>query len=426
MNLKEGSPSPPDRVRGRLCGRGIGGGVNADPHNNAALELTQQLISRRSLTPDDAGCCELIGRRLTALGFKLEWLNKEGVTNLWATWGSGAPLVILAGHTDVVPTGPLTQWASDPFQPTQREGYLYGRGAADMKSGLAAMVCAVERLLTHDPSPNPLPQSLPRTRSGGEGAITGTLAFLITSDEEGPCRYGTKYVAEVLKQRGIKPDYAIVGEATSSEKLGDRIVVGRRGSLGCNLKVLGKQGHVAYPLKADNPIHRLAPALAELMAIRWDEGNANFPPTSFQVSNLHAGTGANNVIPGEADAVFNFRYSPEQTAERLRARVTVILDKHLAAYEADWWHTGEPFYTVAGHLIEAARTAVGSVTGLKPELFTGGGTSDGRFLAPLGAQVVEIGPINESIHKVNECVRVEDLEPLSLIYQRVLEYLLIK
>ena len=368
------------------------------------LDLAQQLIARRSLTPDDAGCCALIGARLSSLGFTLEWLNKEGVTNLWATRGNGAPLTILAGHTDVVPTGPLAQWASDPFTPAQREGYLYGRGAADMKSGLAAMVCAVEQLLA-------------------AGRPAGTIAFLITSDEEGPCRYGTKYVAEVLKQRGIKPDYAIVGEATSSEKLGDRIVVGRRGSLGCNLKVLGKQGHVAYPLKADNPIHRLAPALAELMAIRWDEGNANFPPTSFQVSNLRAGTGANNVIPGEADAIFNFRYSSEQTAERLRARVTVILDKHLAAYEADWWHTGEPFYTQTGRLIEAARASVGSVTGLKPELFTGGGTSDGRFLAPLGAEVIEIGPVNETIHKVNECVRIADLDVLSRIHLRLLESL---
>jgi succinyl-diaminopimelate desuccinylase len=372
---------------------------------SSVLALTEALISRRSLTPDDAGCCALIGERLEKLGFRLEWLNQEGVTNLWATIGDGAPLVILAGHTDVVPTGPREQWASDPFTPMQRDGFLYGRGAADMKSGLAAMVCAVERLLR---------TSKPK----------GTIALLITSDEEGPCRHGTKYVAQVLKQRGLKPDYAIVGEATALQALGDRIVIGRRGSLGCNLKVLGKQGHVAYPLKADNPIHRLAPALAELMAIRWDEGNAHFPATSFQVSNFRAGTGANNVIPGEADVVFNFRYCPEQTADGIRARVTEVLNRHLPRYEADWWHTGEPYFTREGRLIETARAAVMEVTGQGPELFTGGGTSDGRFLAPLGTEVVEIGPVNESIHQVNENVRIADLEKLSLIYQRVLEKLL--
>ncbi len=369
------------------------------------LDLTQALIARQSLTPDDAGCCEIIGKRLTQAGFRLEWLNKEGVTNLWATHGEGAPLVILAGHTDVVPTGPREQWASDPFKPTQRDGFLYGRGAADMKSGLAAMVCAAERFLL---------AAKPR----------GTIAFLITSDEEGPCRYGTKYVAEVLQSRRIQPDYAIVGEATASQVLGDRIVIGRRGSLGCNLKVLGKQGHVAYPQNADNPIHRLAPALAELMAIRWDEGNTHFPATSFQISNIRAGTGANNVIPGEADVVFNFRYCPEQSAEGIRTRVTDVLKRHLPRYDADWWHTGEPYFTADGRLIRAARAAVTEVTGREPELFTGGGTSDGRFLAPLGAEVVEIGPVNASIHQVNECVRIEDLEKLSLVYQRVLEKLL--
>jgi len=372
--------------------------------DSPTLALTKALIERASLTPDDAGCCELIGQRLQALGFTLEWLNHQGVTNLWATRGTGAPLVVLTGHTDVVPTGPRERWQSDPFKPTLRDGLLYGRGAADMKSGLAAMVTAVERL-----------SASPRA---------GTVAFLITSDEEGPCRFGTKYVAEVLKQRGVRPDYAIVGEATAAEVLGDRIVVGRRGSIGCNLKVLGRQGHVAYPHKADNPIHRLAPALAELMAIRWDEGNAHFPPTSFQVSNVHAGTGANNVIPGEADVIFNFRYSPELTAEAIRGRVTAILEKHLGRYEADWWHTGEPYLTREGRLTSAAQQAILEVTGLKPLLFTGGGTSDGRFLAPLGTEVVEIGPVNASIHQVNEHVRVEDLEKLSLIYEQMLEKLL--
>ncbi|MGH8482052.1 MAG: succinyl-diaminopimelate desuccinylase, partial [Nevskiaceae bacterium] len=296
-------------------------------------------------------------------------------------------------------------WATDPFAPAQRDGYLYGRGAADMKSGLAAMVCAVERLLAR-------------------GTPRGTLAFLITSDEEGPCRHGTKYAAERLRERGVKPDYAIVGEATAAEQLGDRIVVGRRGSLGCDLTVHGRQGHVAYPGKADNPIHRLAPALAELMAERWDEGTADFPPTSFQVSNLRAGTGANNVIPGSAECVFNFRYSPASTAEALRARATAVLDRHLPKYEARWWHTGEPYHTGGGVLVQAAFESVRDVTGLAPELFTGGGTSDGRFLAPLGAQVVEIGPVNATIHQVNERVRVADLERLSRIYERLLERLL--
>ena len=373
--------------------------------DSATLQLTQELIARRSLTPDDAGCCALIGARLEQLGFELEWLNSEGVTNLWATYGSGGPLAILAGHTDVVPTGPLQQWASDPFIPQIRDGVLYGRGAADMKSGLAAMVCAAERLLARGP---------PR----------GTLAFLVTSDEEGMAQHGTKHVAEVLRQRGIRPDYAIVGEASSNQQLGDRIVVGRRGSLGCNLKVYGKQGHVAYPHKADNPIHRLAPALAELAATEWDRGNAHFPPTSFQISNFHSGTGANNVIPGEAAVVFNFRYCTESTAEGLKARVHAVLDRHLPRYEADWWHTGEPFLTRQGRLIEAARQAIVAITGLAAEQFTGGGTSDARFIAPLGTEVVEIGPINDSIHKVDEHVKVADLDRLSLIYEQTLSRLL--
>jgi succinyl-diaminopimelate desuccinylase len=379
----------------------------------SVLALTQDLISRRSLTPDDAGCCELIGARLSKIGFRLEYLNAEGVTNLWATRGRGAPLVVFAGHTDIVPAGPREAWRSDPFAPTQADGFLYGRGAADMKSGLAAMVCAVERLL-------------------GRASPKGTIALLITSDEEGPCRFGTRHVAEVLKQRGVKPDYVVVGEATAAEALGDRIVVGRRGSLGCDLTVHGKQGHVAYPMKGDNPIHRLAPALAELMAMRWDEGNEHFPPTSFQVSNIRAGTGANNVIPGSAECIFNFRYSSATTAEALQAKVAEVLNRHLlrpstklgAGFDARWWHTGEPYYTAAGALVDAARAAVTEVTGLTPALFTGGGTSDGRFLAPLGAQVVEIGPVNATIHQVNECVRIEDLDRLSRIYERLMERLL--
>ena len=378
--------------------------------DGSVLALTRELIARRSLTPDDAGCCALIGARLEKLGFTLEYLNAEGVTNLWATRSGGGgtpgPLVVLAGHTDIVPTGPREAWSSDPFEPTQRDGYLYGRGAADMKSGLAAMVCAVERLVARG------------------APARGTIAFLVTSDEEGPCRFGTKYVAEKLRERGVRPDYAIVGEATAAARLGDRIVVGRRGSLGCDLTVQGRQGHVAYPMKADNPIHRLAPALAELMAMKWDEGNAHFPPTSFQVSNIRSGTGANNVIPGVADCIFNFRYSTASTADELRAKVTAVLDRHLPKYDARWWHTGEPYYTADGALTRAAIRAAQTVTGLTPELFTGGGTSDGRFLAPLGAQVVEIGPVNATIHQVDERVRVDDLELLSQVYERLLGDLL--
>jgi succinyl-diaminopimelate desuccinylase len=373
---------------------------------SSTLKLTQELIARRSLTPDDAGCCELIGSRLAKLGFKLEYLNKNGVTNLWATLGSGAPLMIFAGHTDVVPTGPLEQWHSDPFKPEVRDGLLYGRGAADMKSGLAAMVCAAERFAQR-------------------GKFRGTLAFLITSDEEGPCRWGTRHVVDELRALGVKPDYAIVGEASSNARLGDRIMIGRRGSLGCNLRVIGKQGHVAYPLKADNPIHRLLPALAELVATKWDTGNAHFPPTSLQISNFNSGTGANNVIPGEADLIFNFRYCTESTADGLKARVHEVLDRHGLRYTADWWHTGQPFLTRHGALIEAARASIAEVIGITaPVLFTGGGTSDARFIAPMGAEVVEIGPVNDSIHKIDEHVIVDDLERLSAIYQGILERLL--
>ena len=373
-----------------------------DAAANPVLDLTCALIARRSLTPDDAGCCELLGARLEKLGFTLEWINAGGVTNLWATHGSGAPLTILAGHTDVVPTGPLEAWHSDPFTPEIRDGVLYGRGAADMKSGLAAMVVAVERLLA-------------------QREHQGTLAFLITSDEEGAAKFGTRHVVDVLKARGLVPNYAIVGEATASTALGDRITIGRRDSLGCNLKVLGKQGHVAYPDKADNPIHKLAPALAELCATVWDRGNAHFPPTSFQVSNLHAGTGANNVIPGHADVVFNFRFCTESSAENLQARVTEVLDRHGLKYEADWWLSGEPFLTAdSATLVRAAQAAVGDVTGLSPTLFTGGGTSDARFLSPWGAETIEIGPINDSIHKLNEHVLVSDLDRLSRIYESVL------
>ena len=380
--------------------------ADADDAPLAVLELTRALIARRSLTPVDDGCCALIGERLQRIGFELEYLDAEGVTNLWASCGHGAPLTILAGHTDVVPTGPLEQWDSNPFEPTIRDGLLYGRGAADMKSGLAAMVTAVERL-------------------HASGGWRGTIAFLITSDEEGAARHGTRHAVEQLKARGLVPDYAIVGEASSHLQLGDRIVTGRRGSLGCNLRVFGKQGHVAYPQRADNPIHRLMPALAELVATEWDHGNAAFPPTSLQISNVHAGTGANNVIPGSAEVIFNFRYCTESTAESLKARVAAVLDRHLPRYTADWWHSGEPFLTRHGALISAAEAVIGEVTGLKPEHFTGGGTSDARFIAPWGAEVVEIGPINDSIHKLNEHVRVADLDRLAQIYEGILRRLLV-
>jgi len=372
---------------------------------NRVLELTAALIARRSLTPDDAGCCALIAERLAPLGFRAEYFDRDGVTNLWACRPGVGPLMILAGHTDVVPTGDLGRWHSDPFTPEIREGRLFGRGAADMKSGLAAMVCAVERLLAR-------------------GEIAGSIAFLVTSDEEGPARAGTRHVVAELAARGLKPDYAIVGEASSNQLLGDRIVVGRRGSLGCNLRVHGRQGHVAYPHKADNPLHRLSAALAELCAEPWDRGNEQFPPTSFQISNVHGGTGAANVIPGTAEAIFNFRYCTESTAEQLKARTEAILARHCPHYEADWWLSGEPFLTRKGELIDAAEAAIQQTTGRVPEHFTGGGTSDARFIAPWGAQTVEIGPINDSIHQIDEHVNVADLDPLSAIYEGILERLL--
>ena len=374
------------------------------PHDSPVLALATELIRRRSLTPDDAGCCALIAARLERLGFVSEWIDEGGVTNLWATRGHGAPLTILAGHTDVVPTGPLDQWTSDPFAPEIRDGVLYGRGAADMKSGLAAMICAVERLVAAAP-------------------VRGTLAFLITSDEEGLAQFGTRHVVKVLAARGIRPDYAIVGEASSNVQLGDRIMIGRRGSLNGTLKVFGRQGHVAYPHKVENPIHRFAPALAELAGTVWDGGNAHFPPTSFQVSNLNAGTGANNVVPGEITALFNFRYCTESTEASLRERVHAVLDAHGLRYELRWQLSGEPFLTEQGAAIAAAQAAIAEVTGLVPELFTGGGTSDARFISPWGAQTLEIGPVNDSIHKLDEHVIVADLDRLSAIYEGTLRRL---
>lgn len=372
---------------------------------SAALGLLEELIRRPSITPEDAGCTELLADRLHAIGFHCERMDHEGVTNLWATWGTRGPLTVFAGHTDVVPPGPRESWASDPFVPTIRDGLLYGRGAADMKSGIAAMVVAVEALLHELPD------------------YPGRLAFLLTSDEEGPCRHGTKHVAAVLQQRGIRPDYVIVGEATAVDHVGDRFIIGRRGSLGCELKVLGIQGHVAYPERAENPIHRALPVFAELTARRWDEGTEDFPPTSLQISNWHSGTGVSNVIPGHAEVVFNFRYSPAVTADALRDAVTATIDGAELRYEAAWGHSGEPYYTAPGRLRDITREELTTLCDNAPEEFTGGGTSDGRFLAPLGCEVIELGPVARSIHKINEHVRIDDLETLSTVYGRILRRL---
>jgi len=372
------------------------------------LELASDLISRRSITPDDAGCQALIAARLEQRGFRIEWMRFGAVTNLWARRGTAGPLVVLAGHTDVVPPGPESAWASPPFTPTVRDGLLYGRGAADMKGGVAALVVAAERFIQRYPQ------------------HPGSIAFLLTSDEEGVAVDGTVKVIETLKKRGEKIDYAIVGEPTSRERLGDEFKIGRRGSLTGNLQVQGVQGHVAYPHLADNPVHRAAPALAELAATVWDEGNEHFPPSSFQIANLHAGTGANNVIPGELSVQFNFRFNTEWTPDALRERVEQILDRHGLNYRLDWHLSGHPFLTPAsGRLVPAVHQAIREVLGLETQPATSGGTSDARFIAPTGAEVIELGPLNATIHKVNECVGVEDLEQLTTVYQRLLERLLL-
>jgi succinyl-diaminopimelate desuccinylase len=370
------------------------------------LELTEDLLGRRSLTPADAGCQELIAGRLTAAGFTLESLRYGEVDHLWARRGSGAPVFCFAGHTDVVPTGPLEEWQSDPFVPARRAGSLYGRGAADMKSGLAAMVTAAEAFVAAYP------------------AHRGCLAFLITSDEEGPSVDGTQRVAQTLRERGERIEWCLVGEPSSESALGDTIKIGRRGSLSGRLTVHGVQGHVAYPQLAENPVHTLAPALAELTRRQWDQGTEHFQPTSFQVSNLNAGTGAPNVIPGELRVRFNLRYCPVQTLAGLKETVEEILRRHGVRYTLEWYVSGEPFYTPPGMLCEAVSEAVFEVSGRRPKLSTGGGTSDGRFIAPLGAQVVELGVVNASIHKVNESVRVADIDALHAMYFNVLRRLL--
>ena len=386
---------------------------------SATLELTQDLISRTSVTPADAGCQEVMGKRLAALGFEVETLRYGSVENFWAKRRgttqlvagkdrdvASDPVLCFAGHTDVVPTGPLEEWRTNPFVPTLRDGVLYGRGAADMKSGLAAMITATEEFV----------QACPRHR--------GTIAFLITSDEEGPSVDGTKRVVETLNARGEQIDYCVVGEPSSERAVGDTLKIGRRGSLSGRLTVHGVQGHVAYPHQAENPVHTLAPALAELTSRVWDAGNEFFQPTTFQISNLNAGTGAPNVIPGELKARFNLRYSPVQTVEALRKTVEDILQRHGVRYTLEWYVSGEPFYTPPGALSAAAVEAVKSVVGTAPKLSTGGGTSDGRFIAPMGAQVIELGVTNATIHKVNECVRVEEIDLLHRMYSGLLQRLL--
>jgi succinyl-diaminopimelate desuccinylase len=373
---------------------------------SAILQLARELIARASITPHDAGCQALLAQRLSKVGFQAEPMRFDEVDNLWLRRGQTLPLFVFAGHTDVVPPGPEGYWLNHPFKPEIRNGKLYGRGAADMKGSLAAMVIASESFVANYPK------------------HLGSIAFLITSDEEGPAINGTAKVIATLQKRGEKIDYCLVGEPSSREQVGDTVKIGRRGSLSGRLRLHGTQGHIAYPHLADNPIHRLAPVLTELCALEWDRGNEHFPPTTFQISNLHAGTGATNVIPGEAEALFNFRYSTATTYLELQQRVAHLLNVKDLNYDLDWTLSGEPFLTKQGPLVAAVADAIRDITGLETELSTTGGTSDGRFIAPTGAQVVELGPINATIHKVNECVTVAELNTLSRIYYRVLEKLL--
>ncbi len=373
---------------------------------SATIRLACDLISRPSVTPEDAGCQALMMARLERLGFKLEPMRFGEVDNFWARRGDKAPVFCFAGHTDVVPPGPLERWDTDPFEPTIRDGLLYGRGACDMKGALAAMITATEGFLAVHPD------------------HAGSIAFLVTSDEEGPSIDGTRKVVEALEARGEKIDYALVGEPSSKARLGDIVKHGRRGSLTGKLHIQGRQGHVAYPQLADNPIHRAAPALAALAAEQWDQGNAHFPPTSLQISNVSAGTGADNVIPDALTAAFNLRFSTEQTPEAIQERVHAILDAHALDYQLDWRLSGLPFLTPAGALLDAGLDAIAAVTGVIAEPSTSGGTSDGRFIAPTGAEVLEVGPVNATIHKVNECVAVKELDQLAAIYAEMLRRLL--
>lgn len=366
------------------------------------LDLLKQLIACPSITPEDAGCQDIISDRLKAAGFSIEFMHFGEVTNLWARFGSIGPLFVFAGHTDVVPPGPLDAWDSDPFTPTERSEFLYGRGAADMKSGLAAMVVAAENFVRNNPN------------------FTGSIAFLITSDEEGLSINGTKKVIRELVDRSEMIDYCVVGEANSHHVLGDQIRVGRRGSLNGKLTIFGKQGHVAYPDIAKNPIHLVASALNELTTTEWDKGDEHFPPTTFQISNIHSGTGANNVVPGRLEMLFNFRFGTAVTVTELQKRVTDILEKNKLNFELEWNHSGDPFLTKQGKLIAATQQTIKVLTGLDPILSTAGGTSDGRFIASTGAEVVEVGPCNASIHQVNEHIRIADLDKLTEIYYGIL------
>jgi succinyl-diaminopimelate desuccinylase len=380
--------------------------MSNDSAGAATLELTRALIRCRSVTPDDAGCQQLIAQRLGPLGFHIEPMRFGAVDNLWARRGSASPVVCFAGHTDVVPTGPLEQWRSDPFEPTERDGHLYGRGAADMKTSIAAFVTAVERFCHSHP------------------AHPGSIALLITSDEEGVAVDGTARVVDVLRARGETLDCCIVGEPTCAEQLGDTIKNGRRGSLNGELRVRGVQGHVAYPQLARNPIHLALPALAELAHAVWDEGNEYFPPTAFQISNVQAGTGATNVIPGELRVLFNFRFSTASTVEGLKATVHAALDRHRLDYQLEWSLSGLPFLTPRGRLVQALSAAIERELSITPQLSTTGGTSDGRFIAAICPEVVELGPVNASIHKLNERVALADAGALSRVYERVLGALL--
>lgn len=379
--------------------------------SNSTLELTKQLIAAQSVTPNDAGCQTVMADRLRACGFKIETMNfsdQHGdVNNIWARRGTDFPCLAFAGHTDVVPTGELGQWQSDPFVPTERDGHLYGRGAADMKTSLAAFVTSIEAFVAKHPDHK------------------GSIALLITSDEEGPATCGTVRVIDVLEARNEKIDYCLVGEPSSSNRLGDVIKNGRRGSIGCELTIIGTQGHIAYPHLADNPIHYCGDVIKSLTSIEWDKGNDYFPPTSLQISNIAGGTGATNVIPGSVTIIFNLRFSTEITDQQIKQRVADVLDGLDIEYHIKWTLSGQPFLTEPGDLVNACQSAIQNELGIKTELSTSGGTSDGRFIAPTGAQVVELGPINASIHKVDECVDINTPEQLSKVYQRVLEELLL-
>jgi succinyl-diaminopimelate desuccinylase len=373
---------------------------------DATLHLASALIARRSVTPADEGCLELIASRLVPLGFELERADRNGVSNLWARLGHAAPLICFAGHTDVVPAGPLAEWHSEPFTPSVRDGRLYGRGAADMKSSLAAFVTAIERFLLERPQP------------------PGSIALLLTSDEEGDAVDGTVRIVERLAARGERIDYCVVGEPTAAARLGDTVKNGRRGSLSGKLMVRGIQGHIAYPHLARNPVHLFAPVLTELTQIEWDRGDEFFPPTTWQISNIHAGTGAGNVIPGLLTLWFNFRFNPLSGADSLKQRFREVLERHGIDYGIEWTLSAEPYLTRPGKLVQAVARAVRAEIGIEPELSTSGGTSDGRFIAAICPEVIELGPVNATIHKIDECISTGDLEPLARIYQRVLAELL--